>query len=126
MLSRPYEGRVVHIGDSYHATSPQLGQGANMALLDAMALAQSVGAEGAAEVGPHYAQLRQGHVRLFQTLSNLFTPVYQSDSHALPLLRDRIVGPISRMRPARYMLGSLVTGLMGRPLARLGLKPYQD
>jgi len=41
----------VHIGDSAHATSPQLGQGANMALLDALALAvalrESTGLAGA-------------------------------------------------------------------------------
>ena len=39
---RPYSSRLVHIGDAAHATSPQLGQGANMALLDALALAYSL------------------------------------------------------------------------------------
>ena len=37
-LRTPLSDGVVHIGDSYHAASPQLGQGANMALLDAAAL----------------------------------------------------------------------------------------
>ena len=35
--------RLVFIGDSAHSTSPQLGQGANMALLDVAALAQAFG-----------------------------------------------------------------------------------
>ena len=34
--------RLVHIGDAWHAASPQLGQGANMALLDAHALASAM------------------------------------------------------------------------------------
>ncbi len=124
-LAKPYGAGIVHIGDSYHATSPQLGQGANMALLDAFALAQAVATEGRAEIGPTYAQLRQGHVRLFQMMSRMFTPVYQSDSRALPILRDRIVGPLSGTWPAPALLGALVAGTMGFPLARLGLKRSQ-
>ena len=38
MLARPYAERLVAIGDAFHAASPQLGQGANMAMLDARAL----------------------------------------------------------------------------------------
>ncbi len=124
-LTRPYGDGIVHIGDSYHATSPQLGQGANMALLDAFALSCAVETEGTAEIGPTYAQLRQGHVRLFQTMSRLFTPVYQSDSRALPILRDRVAGPLSRHWPAPPLLAALVTGTMGWPLGRLGLNAYR-
>jgi len=124
-LRRPYADGIVHVGDSYRATSPQLGQGANMALLDAFALAQAVKTEGRAEIGPTYAQLRQGHVRLFQTMSRLFTPAYQSDGRALPFVRDRLVGPLSRVRPAPAILGAIVAGTLGRPLARLGLEPYR-
>ena len=42
VLSKFGEGRIGVIGDAAHAMSPQLGQGANMALLDAWALGQAV------------------------------------------------------------------------------------
>ena len=37
--------------------------------------------------------LRRFHVRLYQALSTLFTPAYQSDGRLLPWIRDRIVPP---------------------------------
>jgi len=41
-IHRPAGDRLIHIGDSWHSASPQLGQGANMALLDAFALARAI------------------------------------------------------------------------------------
>ncbi|MEO1331210.1 MAG: NAD(P)/FAD-dependent oxidoreductase [Pseudomonadota bacterium] len=110
-LARPYLGRVVWIGDSAHAASPQLGQGANMALLDALALARAIDAapdlEAALEA---YAAARRWHVRLYQLMSRLFTPVYQSDSRALPWIRDRVMAPASRAPGAPALLARLVSG----------------
>lgn len=129
-LRRPFSGRVVHMGDSYHATSPQLGQGANMALLDAMALAAAL--RGGADVPSalaRYAALRRWHVRIYQGASWLFTPVYQSDSRLLPWLRDRAMGPVSKLWPVRPMLESLVGGGIGMPLRGLGVTwpaPWSD
>jgi len=65
--------------------------------------------------------MRSDVVRLFQTLSWMFTPVYQSDSRVLPFLRDRIVGPLSHLWPATAIQAAMVTGLMGEPLGRLRL-----
>jgi len=97
-LSAPVAPALAHIGDSYHATSPQLGQGANMALLDAYALAQGLEkADTLDSAFDHYIWARALHVRLFQSMSWAFTPIYQSDSAALPFLRDNILAPLVKL-----------------------------
>ncbi|MBZ9723550.1 FAD-dependent monooxygenase [Mesorhizobium sp. CO1-1-11] len=114
--------RLAVIGDAAHSTSPQLGQGANMALLDAAALsyalARADGVETALEV---YARARRRHVRVFQALSLAFTPFYQSDSVALPFIRDRLVATIAKIPPAPRFLASMVAGTVIDPFRRAGL-----
>ena len=91
-------GRLIHLGDSWHAASPQLGQGANMALLDAYALARAVEAHSQpADIAAMYVRQRAAHVRLFQLMTWAFTPVYQSDSNILPWLRDWLAAPVSKL-----------------------------
>jgi 2-polyprenyl-6-methoxyphenol hydroxylase-like FAD-dependent oxidoreductase len=119
-LARPVEPGLVHIGDSWHSASPQLGQGANMALLDAYALALAL------RRGGDMARLRRRHVRLYQAMSVLFTPVYQSDGWALPVLRDWLAGPVFRLWPATRLLPAMVSGLIGAPLHALGLSVPDD
>jgi 2-polyprenyl-6-methoxyphenol hydroxylase-like FAD-dependent oxidoreductase len=121
-LRRPAEGRLFHLGDAWHSTSPQLGQGANMALLDAWALAR--GLDDHRELSDALAaavRLRRGHVRLYQGLSRLFTPAYQSDGRALPWARDRLVAPLARIWPATRIQAEMVAGTFGGPLRQLGL-----
>ena len=115
-LPRPYGRKLVFVGDSAHSTSPQLGQGANMALLDVWALATALEENGDLDAAiMAYVNMRRFHVKLYQTLSWMFTPFYQSDSHGLPLIRDRVVAPLSRIGPARRLLASIVSGRFGRP-----------
>jgi salicylate hydroxylase len=115
-LPLPFGERLAFIGDSAHATSPQLGQGANMALLDVYALAQALdrAPDISASLGL-YARARRNHVRLYQALSRIFTPFYQSDSHLLPFIRDRLVAPLSRAPGAQQLLASIVSGRLGLP-----------
>lgn len=124
-LSNPTEERLIHIGDSWHSASPQLGQGANMALLDAWALAIGLSRHRAIE--PALAEtiaLRRRHVQLYQWLTWLFTPVYQSESRVLPFVRDRVVGPLSKLWPATAIQAAMVSGLIGGPLEALGLEEH--
>ncbi len=121
-LANPVARGLIHIGDAWHSTSPQLGQGANMALLDAYGLAKAMReSDDLAEALARAVALRRRHVALYQAMSALFTPVYQSDSRVLPLLRDRVVGPLSRLWPATRIQAAMVSGLVGRPLGPLGL-----
>lgn len=116
-LNSPVSGGVVHLGDSFRCTSPQLGQGANMALLDAFALAHALAVmQEQADALQAYARMRMRHTRLYQAASWMFTPVYQSDSRLLPWMRDWIVGPLSRLPPAPQILAALVAGVLGAPL----------
>jgi 2-polyprenyl-6-methoxyphenol hydroxylase-like FAD-dependent oxidoreductase len=119
-LSTPAETGMIHIGDAWHSASPQLGQGANMALLDAYALALALrrSPDVAAALGSAIA-MRRRHVHLYQALTALFTPVYQSDSRAIPFVRDRIVGPLSKLWPATRIQAAMVSGLIGNPLKPL-------
>lgn len=118
-LWRPWGDRLAIIGDAAHRASPQLGQGANMALLDAVALAAALERQEGAPALRLYAAARRWHVRAYQAMSWAFTPQYQSDSRILPVLRDRVLYPLSRVPPIPAVLSRLVRGDLLPPLADL-------
>ncbi|MBO0905807.1 FAD-dependent oxidoreductase [Jiella sonneratiae] len=120
-VARPIGERLVLVGDAAHSASPQLGQGANMALLDAAALAAAFEAAPTLEAAlAGYVRRRRTHLRLYQLLSRLFTPVYQSDSALLPWLRDRLVPGLASTPPLRRLLGQIVCGTLVDPLPGAG------
>jgi salicylate hydroxylase len=105
---------MLHIGDAWHCTSPQLGQGANMALLDAYALSQALQmADNLAHAAILYANLRADHVRLYQAMSAIFTPLYQSDGNFGPWLRDQVVHNFARWPGVRSLIAHIVGGSFG-------------
>lgn len=121
-MKLPVGRRLAVIGDAAHSTSPQLGQGANMALLDAAALSHALARTQSVEAALEaYARARRWHVRVFQALSLAFTPFYQSDSVALPFIRDRLVATIAKIPPAPQLLASMVAGTVIDPFRPAGL-----
>jgi salicylate hydroxylase len=113
-LAKPYGEKIDFIGDSAHSTSPQLGQGANMALLDVQALAAALAAHADLSTAlPAYAKARRFHVRLYQAMSLLFTPFYQSDSVVPPLARDYLVAMMARIPLVQKLLANIVAGKLG-------------
>lgn len=125
LLPEPAQDRLVHIGDAWHTASPQLGQGANMALLDAWAVAEALRLGGDPRMVPALAvQLRGWHVALYQAATAFFTPLYQSSASFPAWLRDRLLAPASRHWPGKRIQARLMSGLTGNPLRQLGLERF--
>lgn len=116
-LLMPYAPALVHLGDAAHQTSPQLGQGANMALLDALAITVALRGHDLRDALADYAAMRRWHIWSYYLISAAFTPMYQSDSRALPFLRDLLLAPASRLPGIRGLLARLVAGDLVPPLA---------
>lgn len=115
-LRNPCRGRLIHIGDAAHRASPQLGQGANMALLDALSLALAL-RHPLDEALDRHVRARRWHLGLYQAASAAFTPQYQSHSRMLPLLRDHVLAPLTRLWPLPGLIAHLVAGSILPPIA---------
>lgn len=86
-------GNVVMLGDAAHGTSPQLGQGANLALGDAVALADHLGNRQAMTVSlATYETERKKVARFYVWMSWALTPVFQSRSRVLGMVRNSVFG----------------------------------
>lgn len=87
------EKRVLFLGDAAHATSPHLGQGANLGLEDAVAFAEAVEHSGndIAAAFKSFAKMRSRKVRYYQQLTRLLTPFFQSDQPWRALPRDVVL-----------------------------------
>lgn len=119
----PVQERMIAIGDAWHSASPQLGQGANMALLDAWGLALGLSYGRTLREKLRLAvSWRHDHIWLYQWVTKLFTPMYQSDTSWHPMLRDRLLAPLSQVWPISKVQAQLMSGLFGFPLAPLGLE----
>ena len=111
VLTTPWRGRIVHIGDSAHGMSPQLGQGVNMALLDAQALAGALAAHAdVAAALAAYARERRRHLAIYQAFSRWLTPLFQSESRALAPLRDACFHPFGRLPYAKTQMLKILAG----------------
>ena len=124
-LALPVADRLVVVGDAAHSTSPQLGQGVNMGLLDAMALAEAIRTHGAlSDALAAYARARRWHVRLYQALSMGFTPFYQADGGLLPWVRDHLLGKAARLPFAPRLLAATVSGVLLDPRSATAKFPW--
>lgn len=118
----PYRGRVVLIGDAAHGMSPQLGQGVNMALLDAQSLARALQRHALPTAAcAAYARERADHLGIYQFLSRWLTPLFQSDADALAWWRDLLFLPASRLPVSRGESLKVLTGIKRGWFGRLRL-----
>lgn len=111
-LPRWNEGPVLFMGDAAHGTSPQLGQGANLGLLDAHALGRSLAEAGdLPQAMDLFAQRRGPPSRFYRRASHLLTPFFQSDVQVLGVLRDLVMRHACQAPVVRPMMTTILAGL---------------
>ena len=106
---------VVYLGDCGHGMSPQLGQGANLALIDAYTLGEALRSEPdlpSALVA--YSRQRRFMLHYYQYVTRWLTPFFQSDATLLGPLRDAMMGPLTRIPPLRWLMLQSMAGFHGR------------
>lgn len=119
-----HRDRLVVLGDAAHGMSPQLGQGVNMALMDAMALRDALRLQAdVASALQAYQRQRQAHVGVYQFWSRWLTPIFQSDLDWVAHARDVAFLPAGRLPGGRNHMLRVLSGTRHGFLGTLALKP---
>lgn len=123
-LRRWHRDRLVVLGDAAHGMSPQLGQGVNMALMDAMALRDALRLQtDVATALQAYQRQRQAHVGVYQFWSRWLTPIFQSDLDWVARARDLAFLPAGRLPGGRGHMLRVLSGTQHGFLGTLALTP---
>jgi 2-polyprenyl-6-methoxyphenol hydroxylase-like FAD-dependent oxidoreductase len=102
-LARWHDGALVLLGDAAHALSPQLGQGANLALMDAAALADAASLD-------EFERARRGQARFYAFGARALNTVFQNSFTPLAWPRDRLMGPVSKVPGVRRLMLRTLSG----------------
>ena len=110
-LRRWHDGTLVLLGDAAHALSPQLGQGANLALMDAAALADVASLDD-------FEAARRPQARFYGFGARALNVVFQNDHDALAWPRDHLMAPASRLPWVRRRALEVLAGVANGPSRR--------
>lgn len=110
--ARPYNQHLICLGDAGHAMSPHLGQGANLALADAVCFSDVLEeADGFVDACSRFHAARRSTIRYYASLSRILTPFFQSGIEVLGRGRDVALPIMCSVPPLRREMTRAMAGL---------------
>jgi 2-polyprenyl-6-methoxyphenol hydroxylase-like FAD-dependent oxidoreductase len=113
-MRRCHDGRVLFIGDAAHAMSPHLGQGINLAMVDAWRLAACLRvADTPAGAFKAFVAAQRDYTRYYASVTWLLSPFFQSDWRVLAWGRDLVLPVMPHLPVIRRQMVLTMIGLKG-------------
>ena len=111
-MPRWYDRHTLFLGDAAHAMSPHLGQGINLAMLDAVTFAACLrAAPDPPAAFRAFRRARRCHVRYYAVVTWLLSPFFQSDWPVLSWGRDRALPLLPKVPWVKRQMLLTVSGL---------------
>jgi 2-polyprenyl-6-methoxyphenol hydroxylase-like FAD-dependent oxidoreductase len=109
----------VFLGDAAHAMSPQLGQGVNLALLDAWVLGTCLGEATSLDAAlAAYSRARRRNLAFYQRATRWLTPFFQSSIPGAATLRNLVLPGLGRIPAMRRQMTRTMIGVKRGVLRR--------
>jgi 2-polyprenyl-6-methoxyphenol hydroxylase-like FAD-dependent oxidoreductase len=113
-LNRWFDRHTIFIGDACHAMSPHLGQGMNLAMVDACRLADALSnARDSVSAFRRFREKQRGYIRYYSVVTWLLSPFFQSEWPFLGWGRDRFLPLLPYVPWVKGQMLLTVTGLKG-------------
>ena len=126
-LFKPYGQRIVYVGDAAHCSSPQLGQGINMSIVDAVVLCRALTQKNDVDDAlKFYAKARKSHVLAYQYLARLLTPFYHSRDVIAIFARDHYFYLVFKISVFKRITATVLSGNIFNPLKTVLSKTNSD
>lgn len=110
-LKKPFYKNILFIGDAAHAMSPQLGQGANMALKDSFTLYQCLKEKfNLGDALRLYEKRRKPQLRFYGQATKLLTVLFQSDCFWCGIIRNLIFIPTQKIGFTQKISANILAG----------------
>jgi 2-polyprenyl-6-methoxyphenol hydroxylase-like FAD-dependent oxidoreductase len=113
-MGRRFDRQTLFLGDAAHAMSPHLGQGANLALVDAWVLAACIEETNSPlEAFRLWHRRQAAYLRYYAAVTFLLSPFFQSDWPILGWGRDLVLPLLPKIPLIQRQMLMTVAGLKG-------------